>query len=114
MHFKLVILFCALTAVLAYPYEPSELADAAIENADLAYYEFQPELHRERRQLTAQGGGSPGKGFDINVDGRAPVWKSENGRHQIDATGGYSQHLGGPYGNSRPDFRGGAVYTFRF
>lgn len=76
--------------------------------------EQQEELHRERRQLNVQGGGSPRQGFDLSVNGRAPVWQSNNGRHSLDATGQYSQHLGGPYGNSRPNWGAGAQYTFRF
>lgn len=72
------------------------------------------EHHRERRQLNVQGGGSPRQGFDLSVNGRAPVWQSQNGRHSLDATGQYSQHLGGPYGNSRPNWGAGAQYTFRF
>uniref|UniRef100_A0A1I8PF92 Attacin C-terminal domain-containing protein n=1 Tax=Stomoxys calcitrans TaxID=35570 RepID=A0A1I8PF92_STOCA len=65
-------------------------------------------------KIYASGGGSPKDGYNVNVDVRKNVWESQNGRHSIDATGGYSQHLGGPYGNSRPDFRGGASYTYRF
>lgn len=74
----------------------------------------QVEQLRVRRQLNVQGGGSPRQGFDLSVNGRAPVWQSPNGRHSLDATGQYSQHLGGPYGNSRPNWGAGAQYTFRF
>lgn len=91
MKLVALLLICCLTTILARP-EP--------DNSDL--------------QLQGQGGGSPGKGFDVSVDGRKNIWNSDNGRHSVDATAGYSQHLGGPYGNSRPDFRGGASYTFRF
>ncbi|XP_073830135.1 diptericin-D-like [Musca autumnalis] len=65
-------------------------------------------------KIFVSGGGSRKDGFNVNADVRKNVWESQNGRHSIDVTGGYSQHLGGPYGNSRPDFRGGGVYTFRF
>ncbi|XP_075155438.1 diptericin-D-like [Haematobia irritans] len=65
-------------------------------------------------KISASGGGQPNTGYNLNLDVRKNVWESQNGRHSVDATGGYSQHLGGPYGNSRPDFRGGAVYTYKF
>ena len=73
-------------------------------------------LFRPKRQLQLQGGGggSRGQGFDFGLQGKAPVWKSDNGRHQVDATGSYSQHLGGPYGNSKPNWGVGASYTYKF
>ncbi|XP_065363370.1 diptericin-D-like [Calliphora vicina] len=65
-------------------------------------------------QLYGGGGGSRKDGFDVSLDARQNVWQSDNKRHSVDVTGGYSQHLGGPYGNSRPEYRGGAGYTYRF
>ncbi|XP_033247423.1 diptericin A [Drosophila miranda] len=69
---------------------------------------------RRQWQLQGGGGGSPRQGFDLSLNGRAPVWQSPNGRHSFDATGHYGQHLGGPYGNSRPQWGAGGQYTFRF
>ncbi|XP_054740327.1 diptericin A-like [Anastrepha obliqua] len=74
----------------------------------------QAEAQRVKRQLNIQGGGSPGKGLDLSVHARVPVWQSGSGRHSFDATGQYAQHLGGRYGNSPPNWGVGGVYTFRF
>ncbi|XP_030387261.1 diptericin A-like [Scaptodrosophila lebanonensis] len=111
MQATFVILLFAISAVLAYPSsyefdEPQEGPDYYAD-ADVA-------LSRVRRQLNVQGGGSPGKGIDLSVQGRAPVWQSNNGRHSFDVTGQYGQHFGGPYGNSRPSWGAGGAYTFRF
>ena len=65
-------------------------------------------------EITGFGGGSRKQGFDVSIDARQKVWESRNGRHSVDLSGGYSQHLGGPYGNSPADRRVGAGYTFRF
>ncbi|EDW02709.1 diptericin-D [Drosophila grimshawi] len=111
-----VLLLLGLTACIwgfddldAYEQDSQLLA----ENRDWAPIDVEQQ-HRVRRQLNVQGGGSPRQGFDLSVNGRAPVWQSPNGRHSVDATGQYSQHLGGPYGNSRPNWGAGAMYTFRF
>lgn len=125
MQFSLVfLLLLGLSAyTLAYPYTTTTTIDEPVFNP--LYYDDQPEvsqgelvhpehLHRERRQLNVQGGGSPRQGFDLSINGRAPIWQSPNGRHSLDGTGQYSQHLGGPYGNSRPNWGAGAQYTFRF
>ncbi|KAI8121168.1 Diptericin-D [Lucilia cuprina] len=65
-------------------------------------------------QLSGGGGGSRKQGFDVSLDASQKVWESQNKRHSVDASVGYSQHLGGPYGNSRPEYRGGVGYTYRF
>ncbi|KAM7347861.1 diptericin-D-like [Cochliomyia hominivorax] len=65
-------------------------------------------------QLYGGGGGSRKQGFDVSIDARQKVWESQNKRHSVDVTGGYSQHLGGQYGSSRPQFRGGVGYTYKF
>ncbi|XP_017051549.1 diptericin-A [Drosophila ficusphila] len=107
---------CVLSSALAYPYpDPREIVNTQSE--PLAYSpNFDAPLHRVRRQfqLNGGGGGSPKQGFDLNLNTRVPVWQSNNGRHSFDATGQYGQHLGGPYGNSRPQWGAGGVYTFRF
>ncbi|KAH8401208.1 hypothetical protein KR009_003701 [Drosophila setifemur] len=110
-------LACICSCSWAYPYpDPREIVN--LEPEPLAYApDFgDVSLHRVRRQfqLNGGGGGSPKQGFDLNLNARVPVWQSNNGRHSFDATGQYGQHLGGPYGNSRPQFGGGGVYTYRF
>ncbi|TDG47857.1 hypothetical protein AWZ03_005638 [Drosophila navojoa] len=140
-NLSLLLLLGFLACAWAYP-NPDSLSLAAVDQVDLSesdnpfvqsQLEWQPDeqdpllleegereeaeleqLLRTRRQLNVQGGGSPRQGFDLSINGRAPVWQSPNGRHSLDATGQYSQHLGGPYGNSRPNWGAGAMYTFRF
>ncbi|KAI8037138.1 diptericin-A [Drosophila gunungcola] len=108
---------CVFSSALAYPYpDPRDIVNLTPE--PLAYspnFDVVP-LQRVRRQfqLNGGGGGSSKQGFDLNLNARAPVWQSQNGRHSFDATGSYAQHLGGPYGNSRPQFGAGGVYTYRF
>ncbi|XP_073830133.1 diptericin-D-like [Musca autumnalis] len=65
-------------------------------------------------QVNVNVGGSPKDGYNVNADVRKNIWTSDNGKHSFDATAGYGQHLGGPYGNSRPDYRGGGIYTYRW
>lgn len=55
-----------------------------------------------------------GKGTDVYVDAQARVFQSDNKRHEVHVHGQYGQHLGGPYGNSRPSYGDGALYTFHF
>ncbi|XP_017868868.1 PREDICTED: uncharacterized protein LOC108617560 [Drosophila arizonae] len=138
-NLSLLLLLGFFACAWAYP-NPDSLSLAAVDQLDLnelensfvkSQMEWQPneqdlllleeqeeaepeQLVRLRRQLNVQGGGSPRQGFDLSINGRAPVWQSPNGRHSLDATGQYSQHLGGPYGNSRPNWGAGAMYTFRF
>lgn len=137
-NLSLLLLLGFFACAWAYP-NPESLSLAAVDQVDLnelensfvkSQMEWQPneqellleeqeqaepeQLVRLRRQLNVQGGGSPRQGFDLSINGRAPVWQSPNGRHSLDATGQYSQHLGGPYGNSRPNWGAGAMYTFRF
>ncbi|KAH8275266.1 hypothetical protein KR026_004128 [Drosophila bipectinata] len=64
--------------------------------------------------LEGGGGGQRGDGFGFHVSGSENVWRSDNGRHEIDLNGKYGQHLGGPYGNSDPSYQFGANYRFRF
>lgn len=65
-------------------------------------------------QLSGGGGGSRKQGFDVNLNAQQKVWESQNKRHSVDVNGGYSQHLGGQYGSSRPNYRVGAGYTYKF
>ncbi|XP_034477469.1 diptericin A [Drosophila innubila] len=117
------LMFLGLAAcVLSYPnpwlkvdelssyYEP----EIQLLPEDLDWAPSQEELHRVRRQWKVQGGGGSGQGLDLSVNGRVPVWQSNNGRHSLDATGQYAQHFGGPFGTTRPNWGAGATYTFRF
>ncbi|XP_055838163.1 diptericin A-like [Episyrphus balteatus] len=104
-----------LAVVLAYPAE--ELL--AFENNRNEEFAAQNtfDLHREKRQFNMDGtsiAGSNRQGYDVNVNSRFPIWKSENGRSSFDGTAGFSQHVNGPYGNSKPDYRGGFTFTHRF
>ncbi|CAD7080677.1 unnamed protein product [Hermetia illucens] len=71
-------------------------------------------VQRAKRQLNIQGGGSPHSGFDLSFKGQTKLWESNNKRNTLHGTGQYSQHFGGPYGNSRPNFGGGLIFTHRF
>ncbi|XP_017839297.2 diptericin-A [Drosophila busckii] len=117
MQISLSLLLLGLFAscALAYPY-PYAYEQAQDLEAAAAYTPEEQSHERVRRQFSLQGGGggSPRQGFDLSLNGRAPVWQSQNGRHSLDALGQFSQHLGGPYGNSRPNWGAGAAYTFRF
>ncbi|KAM7347920.1 diptericin-D-like [Cochliomyia hominivorax] len=65
-------------------------------------------------QLEGVGGGNRKDGFDVSVNAHQNVWTSDNGRHSVGVTVGYGQHLGGPYGNSPPDYRIGTGYRYNF
>ena len=84
------------------------------EKRDTPKFNFQTPAPIPLPQLQGGGGGSRSHGFDVGLQATEQVWKSDNGRHSVDVTGQYGQHLGGPYGSSRPQGGGGARYTFRF
>ncbi|KAM7347456.1 diptericin-D-like [Cochliomyia hominivorax] len=65
-------------------------------------------------QISIYSAGNRKDGFDFSADVRKNIWESENKRHSFDVTGGYSQHLGGPYGNSPAQHRFGGIYTYRW
>ncbi|KAL7736858.1 hypothetical protein ACLKA6_015692 [Drosophila palustris] len=93
MQFTIVALVCCLIgSVLAYPY---------------------PKEEENRFQLDG-GYNSDKSGRDFHVEGQVPVWTSDNKRHEVDVSGHYGQHFGGPYGNSPPSYGGGVGYRFRF
>lgn len=71
-------------------------------------------LFQKDPKIYIEGGGNRRNGFDVNANIRKNVWESNNGKHSFDVTGGYSQHLGGPWGNSEPNRRVGGVYTYRW
>ncbi|XP_055839502.1 diptericin-D-like [Episyrphus balteatus] len=61
---------------------------------------------------SVSGGGS--KGYNVNVNTSFPIYNSPNGRNSIEGTAQYSQHLGGKFGNSRPNYGGAIRFTHRF
>nr|ACN93798.1 antimicrobial peptide diptericin [Musca domestica] len=93
-----IVLLCALSATFVVADDKSQPPPPQIKDP----------------QVRVDVGGSPKDGYNVNADVRKNIWTSDNGRHSFDATAGYSQHLGGPYGNSRPDYRGGGSYTYRW
>ncbi|KAM7348609.1 diptericin-D-like isoform 1-T2 [Cochliomyia hominivorax] len=86
----------------------------AMTNAQLNKFVVPKQPSRNLPQLYGGGGGSRKQGFDVNLGVRQKVWESQNKRHSVDVHGGYSQHLGGKYGSSRPRFNGGVQYTYKF
>ncbi|XP_055383841.1 diptericin-D-like [Condylostylus longicornis] len=85
-------------------------------NAQQPQFNFNPPKQQanDNFKLFGNGGGSPKQGFDLNLGAQAKIWESQNGRNTLHGTGTYSQHLGGPYGNSRPNYGGGLSFTHRF
>ena len=65
-------------------------------------------------KITGEINGSRKNGFDVDLNVQQKVWESENKRHSIDITGGYSQHLGGPDGNGEAGYNVGAIYNYNF
>ncbi|XP_046803275.1 diptericin-D-like [Lucilia cuprina] len=72
----------------------------------------QPEKIKDPKIFVA-GGGNQKDGYDFIADVRKNVYESGD-KHSFDITGGYSQHVGGPYGNSPADRRVGGIYTYRW
>ncbi|KAH8407403.1 hypothetical protein KR222_003364 [Zaprionus bogoriensis] len=96
MQFTSVALVCCLLVgvALAYP---------------------QPDPYPEEQRFQLDGGyNHDNSGHDFGVAGRVPVYTSDNKRHEVDVTGNYGQHLGGPWGNSDPSWGVGTVYRYRF
>ncbi|XP_037814183.1 transmembrane protease serine 11G-like [Lucilia sericata] len=108
-----------LVGIVSWGYIPCGLAKLpSIYTRVSAYIDWilnlPPPTPKTLPQLSGGGGGSRKQGFDVSLDASKKVWESQNKRHSVDASVGYSQHLGGPYGNSRPDYRGGVGYTYKF
>lgn len=53
-------------------------------------------------------------GTDINTQGNVNLWKSHNGRSQLDGTANYNQHYDGPGGRRPPSYGGGINFIHRF
>lgn len=90
------------------------LACCLMVSAALAYPQLNP-FPREDERLELSGGHNRDKyGQDVHIEGRVPVWTSDNRRHEVDVQGYYGQHLGGPWGNSPPSWQVGPTYRYRF
>lgn len=53
-------------------------------------------------------------GTDLNAQGNLNLWRSQNGRSNLDGTANYNQHFGGPGGRSRPNYGAGINFVHRF
>lgn len=53
-------------------------------------------------------------GTDVNAQGNLNLWRSGNGRSNLDGTANYNQHFGGPGGRSRPNYGAGINFVHRF
>ncbi|XP_055383846.1 diptericin-D-like [Condylostylus longicornis] len=60
------------------------------------------------------GGGSGKTGYDVALGVQTKLWESQNKSTSIHGTATYAQHLGGPYGNSKPNYGGGIGVRFNF
>lgn len=60
------------------------------------------------------GGHTRGQGSDVYLAGQTRLYQSQNQRHEVHGGATYGQHIGGPYGSSRPNVGAGASYTYRF
>lgn len=59
-------------------------------------------------------GGHNQYGTDLSIAAQQRLWQSQNQKHEIHGGGSYNQHLGGPYGSSKPHFGGGVGYVYNF
>lgn len=64
--------------------------------------------------LNAVGAYDKSSGANLQAQVQQQLWQSENKRHELHGGASYAQHLGGPWGNSRPDIGVGAGYRYRF
>ncbi|BFG05966.1 diptericin A [Drosophila madeirensis] len=95
------LLCCIVGAVVAHP-SPDDMT--------------MPSTPAPRYPLNLQGGGGAQEreGLTFGVRGSENVWRSDNGRHEIDVNGGYAQRLGGQWGNSEPSYSVGTNYRYRW
>lgn len=129
-HFLCVALVIALFGVVALA-EPDFDGSSSIVESDDALWVRIPKsyvinmenaeptlLNRHRRsepKTQINGGGGSGKGgTDVYVQGQTSVWKSPNGKNEVNVNGNYGQHFGGPGGSSRPSVGGGVSFTRRW
>lgn len=59
-------------------------------------------------------GHSRQSGTDVAAQAQARLWRSDNGRNQVNGNAQYGQHFGGPGGKSRPSYGGGLTFIHRF
>ncbi|KAL5288794.1 DptB.2 family protein [Megaselia abdita] len=102
MSFKSLIVLCFLAVVVAI-----QAGDVKINIPPPTQRPF--EIH-------GQGGGNDrNTGFGGSIDGKVQAWKSDNGKHSIDVTGGASKYgIGSKWGSSPTDRRVGGQYTYRW
>lgn len=60
------------------------------------------------------GGHTRGQGSDVYLAGQTRLYQSKNERHEFHGGATYQQHIGGPYGSSRPNVGVGGSYVYRF
>jgi len=107
MKFAILALVCFLIgSVMAYP-NPSP-------DKPLSWTEDKSKNTDQQRWMLDGGYNKDQSGKDFHIQGQAPVWTSDNKRHEFDVAGHYGQHYGGPYGNSPPSYGAGGIYRFRF
>lgn len=82
-----------------------------VASAAPSIYDWQ---ERNQDPISIRGGVGDNNGKDVHIDAQARLWQSENKRHEIHGFGHYGQHLGGPWGNSRPSYGIGGGYVYRF
>ncbi|XP_055839499.1 diptericin-D-like [Episyrphus balteatus] len=93
------------------------LCMAAVLGQSNPTFNFNPPPNNEPSRFNLDGtsvGGSRGQGYDVNVNSKFPLWTSQSGRNTLDGTAQFQQHMGGPWGNSRPNYGGGLIFTHRF
>lgn len=60
------------------------------------------------------GGHTRGQGSNVYLAGQTRLFQSKNDRHELHGGATYGQHIGGPYGSSRPNVGVGGSYVYRF
>lgn len=109
-----LIVFIALFSVFIYGF-PSKIPFDASEWPNKLDTSLSLRSQRVSRSPQFYAEGGHGKsGTNLHIQGQTQLWQSENQRHQLFGRGGYGQHLGGPSGNSKPNFNAGLTYQFRF
>ncbi|TMW50734.1 hypothetical protein DOY81_004187 [Sarcophaga bullata] len=98
-----LVMFCVLATAMALPQYKIDRTMLMPPVQDSSRY-----LPR----ITGTAGGT-GKQFNIDLNAQQRIWQSQNQRHSIHATGGYTRSFGVPDA-PKPDLRLGAGYTFRF
>lgn len=53
-------------------------------------------------------------GTDVGANLDANLWRSRDGRSELNGQANYNQHFGGPSGHSRPNYGAGLIFNHRF